>query len=136
VTLRVLPDAELLTITWLQETDELAYATVFTAIPPEPSLPIVRVLRVGGSPVIRQHLDVARIQVDVWSDTKQEAHDLARLAQAAIHEMGGVHDEGVVTAIEDGVFAWNPDEPTGWAGYSFDVLVFLHPNPGVSNGSS
>jgi hypothetical protein len=135
VTLRVLPDAELLTIRWLQQTDELAYASVGPKIPPSATLPLVRVLRVGGTPVIRQHLDVARIQIDVWADTKQEAHDLARLAQAAVHEMGGVHDEGVVTAIEDGVFRWNPDEPTGWAGYTADYLIYLHPNPGTAGSS-
>jgi hypothetical protein len=135
VTLRVLPDAELLTVLWLQQTDELAYAGIFTAIPSNPTLPLIRVLRVGGTAVIRQHLDVARLQVDVWADTKQEAHDLARLAQAAIHTMGGVHDEGVVTAIEDGVFAWHPDEPNGWAGYTADYLIYLHPNPGVTGSS-
>lgn len=129
MTLRVLPDAELLTVKWLQQHDELAGVGVFTAVPASPTLPVVRVLRVGGTPVIRQHLDVARIQVDVWADGKQEAHDLARLVQAALHDMGGVHTEAVVTAIEDGVFRWNPDEPAGWAGYSADYLIYLHPNP-------
>ncbi len=130
--LRVLPDAELLTVNWLAGIDELAslYAAIHTKIPPDPALPIVRVLRVGGAPVIRQHLDVARLQIDVWADSKQAAHDLARLTQAALHEMVGVHTEGVVTAVDDGVFRWAPDTDMGWAGYSFDVLVYLHPNPG------
>lgn len=134
--LRVLPDAELLTVTWLQGIDEIAnlYAGVYTEIPADVSPPLVRVVRVGGTPVVRQHLDVARLQIDVWADKseKQAAHDLARLVQAAMHDMPGTHDEGVVTAVEDGVFAWNPDEPTGWAGYSADYLVYLHPNPGVA----
>jgi len=133
VTLRVLPDAELLTVTWLAGIDEIAdpyAAAIGTEIPVAPTLPIIRVLRIGGSPAVRQHLDVARLQIDVWADSKQEAHDLARLVQAAIHEMGGVHDEGVVTAVEDGVFHWNPDDATGWAGYSADYLIYLHPNPG------
>lgn len=132
--LRVLPDAELLTVTWLQSIEELAnlYAGVYTEIPPGSAVPLVRVVRVGGTPVVRQHLDVARLQIDVWADKeeKQTAHDLARLVQAAMHLMPGAHDEGVVTAVEDGVFAWNPDEATGWAGYTADYLVYLHPNPG------
>jgi hypothetical protein len=134
--LRVLPDAELLTVTWLAGIDELAalYAAIGTEIPTEPPLPFVRVVRIGGSPSVRQHLDVARLQIDVWCarGEKQEAHDLARLVQAAMHTMTGVHDEGVVTAVEDGVFAWNPDAATGWAGYSADYLIYLHPNPGVA----
>jgi hypothetical protein len=133
--LRVLPDAELLTVAWLQTIDELAnlYAEIYTEIPrPEPTPPIVRVLRIGGTPVVRQHLDVARLQIDAWTDRneKQAAHDLARLVQAAMHELPGSHDEGVVTCVEDGVFRWNPDEATGWAGYTADYLVYLHPNPG------
>ena len=132
--LRVLPDAELLTVTWLQGIDEIAnlYAGVHTEIPAGSTPPLVRVVRVGGTPVVPQHLDVARLQIDVWTDEgeKQAAHDLARLVQAAMHLLPGVHDEGVVTAVEDGVFAWNPDEPTGWAGYTADYLVYLHPNPG------
>lgn len=137
MSLRVLPDAELLTVLWLQQNDELddLTAAVYTEIPAEPTLPLVRVIRVGGSPVIRQHLDVARIQIDVWADTKQEAHDLARLVQAAVHDMGGVHYEAVVTAIEDGVFRWNPDDATNWAGYTADYLIYLHPNPGGAGSS-
>lgn len=134
MTLRILPDAELLVVSWLQTVDELAnlYAGIGTEVPAGPTLPFVRVLRVGGTPVVRQHLDVARLQIDVWTDRheKQAAHDLARLVQAALHAMPGVHDEGVVTAVEDGVFRWAPDEPTGWAGYSADYLIYLHPNPG------
>jgi hypothetical protein len=134
MTLRVLPDAELLTVAWLQTVDELAnlYAGIYTEIPADPTLPVIRVVRVGGTPTVRQHLDVARLQIDVYADRgeKQSAHDLARLVQAALHEMPGVHDEGVVTCVEDGVFRWNPDEATGWAGYTADYLVYLHPNPG------
>lgn len=134
MTLRVLPDAELLTVAWLQTIDELAnlYAGVYTEIPASPALPLIRVMRVGGTPAVRQHLDVARLQIDVYADRgeKQAAHDLARLVQAAMHTMPGVHDEGVVTCVEDGVFRWNPDEAAGWAGYTADYLVYLHPNPG------
>src|SRR5688500_9575618 len=116
MTLRVLPDAELLTVTWLQTIDESAnlYGEIYTEIPNDTVPPIIRVVRVGGAPTVRQHLDVARLQIDVWTDPgeKQAAHDLARLVQAAMHTMIGAHDEGVVTAVEDGVFAWNPDEAT------------------------
>lgn len=131
--LRVLPDAELLVVNYLREIDELAnlYVKVWSKIPPAPALPLVRVLRVAGAPAIRQHLDVARIQVDTWADKneKEQAHAVARLVQAALHEMPGAHDEGVVTGVDDGVFRWAPDDDTGWAGYQADYLVYLHPNP-------
>lgn len=134
MTLRVLPDVELLTVAWLQGIDELAnlYAGIYTEIPADPTLPLVRVIRIGGSPTVRQHLDAARLQIDTYADRgeKQAAHDLARLVQAAMHAMPGVHDEGVVTCVEDGVFQWNLDEATGWAGYTADYLVYVHPNPG------
>ena len=131
MTLVVLPDAELLVTGWLGGADEIAalYAHVGTEIPADPVLPIVRVLRVGGTPSVRGWLDVARVQVDCYADTKQAAHDLARLAQAAMHTMTGSHDEGVVTGVDDGVFAWAPDPDTTWPAYTADYLVYLHPNP-------
>ena len=75
------------------------------------------------------------IRLHLRAGDDEKAVSTARLAQAAIHNMGGVHDEGVVTAIEDGVFRWNPDEPTGWAGYTADYLIYLHPNPGTAGSS-
>lgn len=137
MTLRVLPDAELLTVLWLQQVDEIVElaAGVFTEIPAEPTLPLVRVLRIGGGSAFRQWFDVPRIQVDVWADDKQAAHDLARVVQAALHDMIGVHDDAVVTAVDDGVFHWNPDPEYRWAGYSADYLVYLHPNPNEGESS-
>lgn len=129
--LRVLPDAELLVVNYLRDIDELTnlYVDIHTRLPETPALPVVRVLRVGGTPTVRRHLDVARLQVDTWADTKQQAHTVARLVQAALHDLPGAHEEGVVTAVDDGVFRWAPDDDTGWAGYQADYLVYLHPNP-------
>ena len=131
MTLRVLPDAEMLVVNYLRSIEELAnlYVDIWTRIPETPALPLVRVLRVSGTPAVRQHLDVARLQVDTWADTKEDAHTVARLVQAALHDMPGSHDEGVVTGVDDGVFRWAPDDETGWAGYQADYLVYLHPNP-------
>lgn len=134
MTLRVLPDAELLVVNYLRTIDELTnlYVEVCTRIPETPALPVVRVLRVGGTPTVRRHLDVARVQVDTYADgeeAKEIAHTVARLVQAALQEMPGSHDEGVVTGVDDGVFRWAPDDDTGWAGYQADFLIYLHPNP-------
>lgn len=126
--LTVLPDVELLAVAWLQAHEEID-VHVGTEIPAGPTWPVVRVIRIGGSPAVRQWLDVARLQVDVYATTKQAAHVLARLVQAALHDLRGVHDEGVVTAVDDGVFSWNPDPETGLPSYTFDVLVYTHPNP-------
>ena len=74
-------------------------------------------------------LDVARLQIDVYHTTKQAAQNLARLVQAALADLPGTRSAAVVTAVEPGVFYWNPDPPTGRPAYTFDVLVYLHPIP-------
>lgn len=134
MTLTVLPDVELLTVNWLADNDEIAnlYPHIGTEIPAGPTLPIIRVVRVGGGTVVSRWLDGARVQIDVWAEHKQAAHDLARLVQAVMDDMPGLHDEGVVTAVDAGVFRWAADEDTGWAGYTTDFLIHLHPGPAGS----
>lgn len=135
--LQLLPDAEMLIVDYLRTVDDIADEIgerVYTTIPPGPARtwPLVRVMRVGGAPVVPRWLDAARIQIDVFADDKQTANDIARIVQAALHDLPGVHVEGVVTGVEDGVFHWNPDPDTGQPSYTLDVLVYLHPNPGAA----
>lgn len=131
MTLIVLPDAELVATSWLRGHADIPDAAhIGTELPAEPSWPVVRILRIGGAPAVAGWLDAPRLQVDVYHTTKQAAHDLARLAQAALGGLTGVHDEAVVTGVTDGVFRWNPDPQTDQPAYTFDVIVYLHPNPG------
>lgn len=133
--LRLLPDAELVAVEWLRNTADvtaLVADRVYTAVPPEPSWPLIRVLRVGGTPVVATHLDVARLQIDCWATDKQAAHLVARTVQAALHELPGTHPTAVVTAVEDGTMSWNPDDDYHLAGYTADYLIYLHPIPGAA----
>lgn len=130
---RILPDAELLAVTALRADADLAAIVdtrVYTSIPAEPTFPLVRVVRVGGIPEIRQHLDVARLQVDAWGATKFEARTAAATAQAVLHRLVGSHDEGVVTAVVDDLgLSWQPDAETGQPRYTLGVALYIHPNP-------
>lgn len=132
--LRLLPDAELLVVQALRATAEVAALVgtrVYTALPPDPTYPVVRVTRIGGIPAIRQHLDVARIQVDAWGTTKKQAFTVATTVQAALHAMVGPHAGGVVTAVEDDLgLTWSPDPETDRDRYVFGVAVYTHPLPG------
>jgi len=127
--LTVLPDAELVATAWLRSHTDIPDIPIGTEIPADPTFPVVRVVRVGGTPAVAGWLDVARLQIDVYHTTKQAAQNLARLVQAALDDLPGTRPAAVVTAVEPGVFYWNPDPPTGRPAYTFDVLVYLHPIP-------
>jgi hypothetical protein len=131
--LRILGDVEFLCVEWLKAHPAVVAEVgqrVWTSLPKEPSFPALRLFRVGGAPTIEQHLDVARIQVESFALSKYDARFVAATAQAALHVMVGVHDQGVVTAVEDAIGPiWAPDPPTNRPRYHFDVFVYLHPSP-------
>lgn len=141
--LRLLPDAELLAVNALRadgDLDVLVDGRVYTAIPANATFPLIRVIRIGGVPVIRQHLDVARLQVDAWAGrlddpataatAKGTARRVAAAAQAALHAAIGSHAEGVVTGVEDDLgLSWQPDPEENRARYLFGLAMYLHPNP-------
>lgn len=129
--LRLLPDAERLTSAYLRAHPDLIALIgdrVFTALPGNPIYPLVALTRIGGVPVVEMHLDVARLQIDAWADTKGSARVVAATVQAAMHEMPGIHDLGVVTAVEDDLgLTWSPDPLTNKARYVAGYAVFSHP---------
>lgn len=131
--LRLLADAELLAVNVLRadsDLDALIDGRVYTAIPADPTFPLVRVTRIGGIPVIRQHLDVARLQVDVWGSSKYQARLAAAATQAVLHKAVGAHAEGVVTGVDDDLsLSWQPDAETNQPRYVFGVALYIHPNP-------
>lgn len=134
MTLRVLPDAELLVSDWLRahsDLDPILGNKIFTALPAGVSYPCLVIRRLGGVPVVRQHLDRARIQCDIWGRTKYEARTAAAAVQAALHEMpAATHALGVVTGVEDDLgLTWSEDPASNRPRYTFGVLVYLHPTP-------
>lgn len=140
MTLRVLPDVEMAALRWLKAQAELTALVgqrIYAKLPKAPTFPAVRLMRVGGTPVIAQHLDVARLQVEAFAPAKYDAWRVAATAQAAIHLLPGIHFEGVVTAVEDAVgLTWAPDNQTDRPRYLFDVLVYAHPHPDWFDESS
>lgn len=131
--LRILGDVELLCVEWLKShpaVDAEVGQRVWTSFPKQPTFPAIRLFRVGGTPTIEQHLDVARIQVEAFATSKYDARLVAATAQAALHVMPGVYAEGVVTCVEDALgLVWAPDPPTNRPRYHFDVFVYIHPTP-------
>lgn len=131
--LRLGADAELLVITYLRAHSDVQAALggqyVSSALPAEPSWPWVTVQRIGGAGFgPRGWLDVARLQVDAWADTKQNARSAAANILAALWDLPGVHTEGVVTGVEQDLgFRWEPDPETNQPRYLFGVAVYLHP---------
>lgn len=131
--LRLLPDAELLVVNWLRARTEitaLVSTRVYTQIPAGPSFPLIRITRIGGIPEIRQHLDVARIQVDAWGTSQYQARTVAATAQAALHAAVGLHATGVVSNVDDDLgLTWSPDSETNQPRYVFGVALYIHPLP-------
>lgn len=132
--LRVLPDVEKICIDFLvglAELDGHFNDRIHTELPAKPVYPLGLLSRIPGSaPVVRKHLDVARIQGEGWGNTKVEARLTAAMLQAALHELPGLRDLGTVTAVEDSLgLGWLPDPVTEKPRYVFEVLVYAHPNP-------
>lgn len=123
------PDAEAVVTTRLRA--ELT-VPVFTELPHDAEATVVTVRRIGGLPAVRQRLDAAEIQVDVWGITKAEAHDVAQAARVALMETGNTvvsYDGGsaAVTGVDDSSgMAWLPDPTSKRERYTFTVRLYLH----------
>lgn len=102
----------------------------FSSVPAKPVYPLLVVQRLGGVPVERHRLDMARIQVDAWGDNKAQARDAAEAARRAILELEGTKSQtfsAVITGCDDELgLMWLPDPDTGRDRYIFAVLVYGH----------
>lgn len=132
--LRVLPDAELLTVDFMHQQQDVIDAIAerfYTEIPSRAVYPLGKVHRIGGIPTIRQHFDHPRLQVESWADTKKQAHDVGRILQAALHAMPDVeHTLGVVTGVDDDLgLIWLPDPVSKKPRYVFGIVAHIHPHP-------
>jgi hypothetical protein len=132
VSLRLLPVAELLAVTYLRgvaEVTALVAGRVGTAVPAGPTFPYLVVRRFGGIPPVRGHLDAARLQVDAWGRTKTEARYRAATAQAALLAMPqAAHAGAVMTGVADDLgLTWQPDPEDAQPRYLFGVVTYGHP---------
>jgi hypothetical protein len=125
-------DAEAVVAGWIRST--VAGSRVYSSVPNTPTYPLVTVARTGGIAAERHYLDQARIDVNVWGNSKTEAHDLAALCRAAVHNLEGQivtgQEPAFVSGVDDAVgLTWLPDQVTARDRYVFSVLVYLRPEP-------
>lgn len=110
-----------------------------TELRADQSYPAVQVIRTGGRQGIRRPawLDVARIQVDAWAESKLEAHDVVAMVRAVLladetlglHELGD-YGAGVITDVVEQIAPqWLPDTSAGLARprYLYVANVAVHP---------
>jgi hypothetical protein len=127
----IFPDAEAVVNTVLRDAAITGVTGVHSSIPKTPTFPLIITKRTGGVPVERHHLDRARIQVEVWGNSKSEALDIAQEARTLIHEMEGQQFtdpvDAYVTGVDDAFgLQWLPDNVTHRDRYIFAIDVFLH----------
>lgn len=128
MTYPIFPDAEAVVRKWLF--DHLGGVGVYSSIPANPTYPLVTVARLGGVPAVRQYLDMARIDINVWGNNKSEAQDIAQECRALMMDLEGqtVTDpvDAFVSGVEDGVgITWLPDPSTNKDRYVLSLNVFL-----------
>lgn len=139
MTIRVAADTELLVVDWLRTIGELDGVAIHTSFGPDQPWPAIRVVRLGGSRLWPAWIDEARLQIEGWSaptaggGSKKEALTILETALAAlVGGLVGIHDEGVVSAVDVGLApTWAPDDSTDQPRYVSDVLIVAHPHPDI-----
>ena len=127
---RTMPDAELIACTYLRGLPGLGLAGVSTALPPAPIFPWVTVTQIGGTMAEDRFLSTPRLQVDVWSDDRQQASETCRAVHAALLGIpwdvpnGAISHVGTVTVPQ-----WFPDPLTNppLARFLLVVAVTIRP---------
>jgi hypothetical protein len=134
-----LPDVEAIVATYLaahSEVDALVDGRVGTELPENAVRPYLTVTRVGGRPRSRPHwIDQAHLQVVCWGQdpdneptARDEAFDVCATALAALHDLPGITDLGIVTGVEDILGPRPlPDRETAFPRFLAEVLVTAHP---------
>lgn len=131
----LLPDIERILSTYLRSRSEvtaLVSTRVYTEIPKDPTFPLVRLTRVGGSPVTSTPLwvDEPLVQFDVWGGPKVLAREIAETIRSVLAEARlTAHADASIDDVTFGAFQWLPDDTYEPAKprYSFDALITVHP---------
>lgn len=130
----IFPDSEAVAATWLRSRPELAGIQVSTDLRGYTAgQRRIVITRVGGVPSLAIRVDNPRLDVDVFGTDKADAHDLAQLARALLHELPtGDHTalDAVVANVADDVgLQWLPDPDTQAARYVLTLRLAVHPYP-------
>lgn len=135
----VFPDMEAVASVALRAAHIDGVQGVHSSIPAKsPKYPMLIVQRLGGSPAVRERLDQARIQIDVWGGSRKDApqavpkstiHDIAQQARVVLLELEGTttYDPVVVwiSAVEDALgITWSPDPTSGRDRYLFSMWLY------------
>ena len=99
-------------------------------LPASPTYPAVRVTRLGGATAAANWLDGARLQIDVFGGTEEQAWDATAAVRSELADLDGKHIPGIatVTGIEElSGPGWLPDPTTQRARWTWDIRLFVHP---------
>jgi len=145
MTTRVAADAEGIVIFILLDNVDVVAAvddrigTELDLTKPE-SLPALRISTVSTRSIARRQLDGVSVQLEAWHNSRIEAKDLLELARGALLEdglEGHYPGLGVLSGIDDGTGPLpRPDPETDTARWLCTVVVYCHPAPAGSDGSS
>lgn len=124
-----LPDCEGIVASALRNAAIPEVTGVYSSIPKVPTYPLIIVQRIGGVPVVREYMDAANIQIEVWGNSKSQCFDIAARARGVLLMLAGtsVSDpvNAWVSAVEDSLgIVWLPDPDTGRDRYLFSEIVY------------
>ena len=131
---RLLPSIEILAVAHLKASADVT-AIAGTRVGTElyaGSAAAVWLSFVTGSERVDNHLIAPMIDVRSYGGTKLEALNLSRTVHAVMHDMEGVHAQGVVTDVTCVTLpAWNPDDgfKPPRPRYLGTYVVTCHPSP-------
>lgn len=135
----VLPDLEAAASVALRDAAITDLEGVHSSIPAKnPVYPLLVVQRLGGTPAVRQYLDRARIQIDVWGGARREGNlaipkstilDIAQKARVVLLELEGQTLTAPVSLFISGVddalgITWSPDPTSGRDRYVFSMWLY------------
>ena len=124
------PDVEAIAARRLRDAGITNLGTrVYSSIPGDPTYPLIVLRRLGGEPAVRTSLDAGRLEIQVWGESKSQAHDIAATARVKLLELEGeiisVPVGAFVTAVNDDQgLTWDPDNLTGYDRYVFAMRIF------------
>lgn len=105
---------------------------VYTTVPPNPTYPLLRVQRLGGTLTTSQHmgLDRARVQYDVWADTRKAAWRAADTVRSLLISSQGKSfaPHGWVDGITETLGPFNLSDPDSKrVRYIGEVQILVRP---------
>jgi hypothetical protein len=113
--INILPDAELALIQYLRSRSEITAlvpgSRITTVAPPEPTYPLVRVMRIGGTGTSWGLIDEPAFQVDVIGGSRHLCQQIARTIRACILAIANdtVSEGTLASASEETGIQWFPD---------------------------